>query len=369
MGSPATEQQDTKSENIGDMLSETFDAMEAEAEVNEEVEISEEDTETVVEDDETTKTETEDVEVAEVTEVEEKLETEIEAAEESDYNEPAPERWPDDIKAVYNGLPPEARKAMLDGVYKPMQRSHGDAMQLLAKQRQELKPVLDTMERYSEGFKRAGVNPIEVFNTQMAWASHLQQVGPEQGLQDMYKAYGLGEKGGQQKSDVYLTPTERQMKGDQDDLRQQVDSLRQDAQQRISQAYKDQTDANKQEIESSLRAFINEKTPDGNPLHPHVDKVASNIAGIIRGGMVKMTDEYGNTVSMRDRLAQAYTMACDLDASIRTPSVNKGQVNKVKAAQKAGVVTKLPAGQDDADELSTTDFIEKTYDDLARKSA
>lgn len=370
MDSPAKQQQETAPENLGDAIAATFDEMEA-AE-NEEVEVSEEENEEVSAE---TTGEEESPEVEEPEgeqEVSEELQEEIQEAADSDYEEPAPDRWPDDIKEVYNQLPPQARKAMLEGVYKPMQRSYTQATQELAGIRNKFAPMIETMENYRNDFERMGVNPEEVFRTQMAWAAHLSRVGVEQGLRDMSDAYGVSPQQAGQEEQPYLTPTERAQQAQIDALQQQVTGQQQYQQQLTARQQEEQAAAHRNEIQSNLTAFINEKTDDGQPKHPHVEKLASNIAGIIRGGLIRQTDEYGQPVPIRAVLNQAYDMACNLDPSIRTPLQNNArQASRVKAAQKVGVVTKEPAGQDntDVDEMGMTDFISRTYDTLDRRSA
>lgn len=355
MDSPAKEQQETQSESLEDVISQTFDEMESEeSEEIEEIEAEAEEADVEVEE------EAADEEVEEG--VTEELKEEIEDAAESDYQEPAPDRWPDEIKEVYNSLPPEARKAMLEGVYKPMQRSYTTATQEMAQMRQEIQPVLETMNQFRQDFERAGVNPMDAFKSQLAWAAHFQRVGAEQGMSDMRAAYGLEGQSRQGQGSEYLTPTERSFKQQIDALQQQLHGQQS---QTMQQQQQQQINAQRQEIQSVIQNFVNEKAEDGSPKHPHVDKVASNIAGIIRGGLINKADEYGNPVPIKDQMAQAYKMACDLDPSIRTPSVGARQARRAKAAQKVSVVTKHPAGKPESDELDMSSFIEKTYDELA----
>jgi len=253
---------------------------------------------------------------------------------------------------------------MLDGIYKPMQKQYTQTTQELAAMRNELSPMLDVVKQYQGDFDRMGVSPVEALRTQMAWASHLQKVGAEQGMQDMQKAYGVGTTP-KATDNVYLTPTERAMKEQLDTLQKTVQGQQHDQQLTQKQQEQQRADEFKNEVQQNLHAFINEKTESGTPKHPHMDKVASKIAGIIRGGLVSKADEYGQQIPIRDQLAQAYTMACNLDPSIRTPISDTRQAKRAKTAQKVSVVTKHPAGQSDVEELDIGSFIERTYDQLA----
>lgn len=367
MHSPDNHQQESDSKSLNEVLEEQWDEMEASEETtDEELDAAEQKAETQEHEAEA---EADAEETSGEEESKEELKEEIKEAAESDYNEPAPERWPEDIQKVYNGLPPEARKAMLEGIYKPMQRSYTQATQELSQMRNQFNPVLETMEQHRPVFQHAGVDPVQAFQTQMAWAAHLQRVGPEQGLLDMQQAYGVGTQK-PEGQEPYLTPTERAFKQQIDALQQQVAGQQNQFQQTSEQQQQAQIAAQRNEIQQNLNTFINEKTEDGNLAHPHVERLASNIAGIIRGGLVSKADEYGNPISMRDQLASAYSMACNLDPSTRTQPVNTGQADLAKAAQKVDVVTKHPAAHVATDDdIPMSDFIEKQWERMSRRSA
>lgn len=372
MKNPAEQQQASESVSLSDDLSATFDEMEADDETvveedHEETTVSEEmDEETVAEDDHETEEET----VTDET-VDQQLKDEIEEAAESDFNEPAPERWPAEIKEVYNSLPPEARRSMLEGIYKPMQASYTQATQELAGMRQTVQPMLETLQQHQNVFERLGVDPIQAFRTQMAWSAHLAQVGPEQALKDMAAAYGVEAENLAQKeevSDEYLTPFERQMKAQLAEQGQQLSGLMGTLQQQqVSQTEQAQA-ARYNEVQQGLNDFISEQK-DGRPAHPHIEKVAPAIAGLIRGGLVRDTNEYGQPISVRDQIAQAYDMAVNLDPALRTASTqpNSGQVKRTKAARSVEVVAKSPASQVKVPKQSITDDLNDTFDELSRR--
>ena len=363
---PRNDEQEVDLENA---LAEAFDEMESddsdvEEEDVEEAEISEEgDAEEIEEGDEAASEEQQDEEVAQ----DEELKGEIEDAAESDYTEPAPERWPAEIKQVYNELPPQARKAMLEGIYKPMQAQYTKSTQQLAQMRKQVEPMLKSLDQYRNDFERMGMNPQEAFQRQVAWAAHFARVGPEQGLKDMQEAYGLGAKQEGQQEEQYLTPVERAMKAKLDALEQTVQSSQQQTVQQQQAAQQQQYQRRYTEVTKGLQDFINE-TKDGKPAHPHVEKVAPAIAGLIRGGLVRTTDDYGQPVPVRDQLNAAYRMACDMNPSIRTASTGSQsrQVAKAKAAGSVGVVAKNAASQSDVSGRSLMDDLEETFDKMSR---
>ena len=364
MDSPA-EQQETLQENLETSVADVYDELEAKDEADAET-IEEES----VEEEVTADSESEDTVAETIDEVHQELsdadDPEVEVTEEvEEYNEPPPERWPEEMKEVYNNLPPEARQQMLDGVFKPMQRQYGQTTQELAQMRKGLEPMLESMKQYQGDFERMGVNPAEAFRRQMAWASHLARVGPEQGMKDMAASYGLqGDSG--QAEEQYLTPVERAMQTKIDALTNQVQG-QQNFQQEQSQAQQQNyQQARYNEVQSGLQEFTNEQR-DGKPAHPHIEKVAPAIAGLIRGGLVTQADDYGQPVPVKNQLAQAYQMAVDLDPSLRSAAPrNVRQVARAKAAQNVGVVTNTPVTRESGEVNSLSESIESLYDRLDR---
>lgn len=364
---PPVEKQQADETSLEQALGEAFDEMEdGEEEISDagedfDEEAEEGDEETTAEADETDDGEAQEEEVSD------ELKEEIQDAADSDYSEPAPERWPQQIKEVYNNLPPAARKAMLEGVYKPMQAQYTRSTQELAQMRKAVEPMLKSLDQYRNDFERLGVNPVEAFQRQMAWAAHFARVGPEQGVQDMQAAYGLSKPEAGQQEQEYLTPVERAMKARLDAIEQQFQQGQQQQVQAQQQAQQHAYRQKYQQIGSELQDFINEQK-DGKPAHPHVEKVAPAIAGLIRGGLIPATDEYGRQVSVREQLNRAYRMACDMDPSVRAASSrnNAGQVAKAKAAGSVGVVAKSRAGQQDVSGRSLAEELEDAYDRLSR---
>lgn len=353
MNSPEKNQQEP---TTSEMIAEEFDRMSAEETPDEEVAVSEENDPEV---DETT-SEEEEAPVEE-TEETEQVKEEIQDAADSDYKEPAPERWPDEIKEAYNSLPPEGRKAMLEGIYKPMQRQYTQATQELAEQRRLLNPVLELMQQHKNAL---GDNPIEGLRNQILWVEHFGKVGPEQGIADFRKAHGLDESGQEQE---YMTPAERKLQDQLKSLQQIVQSQQQEtAADREARQKQEQTQKLGQ-IQNEMISFANEQN-DGKPAHPHLQRVAPAMSGLMRGGLVKSVDEYGQPIPIRDQLSAAYEQACYLDPTIRNTQQPAGrQVARVKAAQKVTSTTSRPSKPIIDDNTPIHDYIGNLYDKMEKK--
>ncbi|RLC13976.1 MAG: hypothetical protein DRI24_14545 [Deltaproteobacteria bacterium] len=351
--------------NLEDALGAEFDRMEASGEADdsgvehEEVEILEEGDEEVVE---------AAAEGSEEDEVVDDSATETDE-EELGYNQAAPERWPDDIKEAYNALPPEAREVMLERVFKPMQRSFTEKTQAMAQMRKQLDPMMDIMNRHSKNFEHAGVDPIQALNRQMEWSAHFARVGNEQGAKDLATAYG--QVAGQEDTNAYLTPIEKRQQAQIDRMEQQLNTNAQNEQTRVQQADQSAVNARTQDVRNNIQQFASE-TRNGKPTHPHVEQVSAQMAGLINGGLVERTDEYGQPVPYQDQLGQAYKMACSMSPSLRSAQdivTRQEQVRRASAANRE-VVSKTPGSDVKIDDTAPlADSISDLYDKLDRSVA
>lgn len=346
---PAQQQQESEArpERLGDtsmedVLSEEFDRMAAE-DAGESEEVTEESGEEVEAQSEATE-EAAPEETASQEEQEGEGEQELSVEEELAYDEPAPERWPAEMKEAYASLTPQMKQALMENVFKPMQRQYTQGTQELAETKKSIEPMLQTLHQYQNDFERMGMNPTQAFQQQVAWAAHFARVGPQQGIADMQAAYGLNKAEQGQQEEQYLTPVERDMKAQLTALQEQVQQTSQGQKQYLEQQQQSHQQAWENEVRTGLHTFINE-TKDGKPSHPHVEKVAPAIAGLIRGGLVRKVDDMGNRVSIRDQMQQAYDMAVNLDPSIRTAISGKKQVRNAQAAQEVDVVATTPGAE------------------------
>jgi len=362
MNAPRKDEQAPEEERtLSDVLEDTYDELDVEEPVEDEVD--------EVEETDEAEAEAED-ETAEVEEpAAEAQEEEPEAVVEEDYNEPPPERWPNEMKEAYANLTPNMKKALIETVFKPMQRQYTQTTQELAQQRSTLEPLLQTMNQYGDSIRGQGLEPAEAFRRQMAWADHFAKVGPEQGVKDMSAAFGLQNAQGQQVSqDEYMTPVERAMKAELDTLKQHLGQTQQTITQSQQQAQQQAVNARAQSIKTELQSFVSEQD-NGKPAHPHVDKVGHAMAGLIRGGIVEKFDMYGSPIPVREQIKQAYTLACNMNPSIRSaaPRAKPGQVEAAKRAN-ATVTSKGARGPVDPADRPIANDISDLYDQLARKA-
>ena len=347
-------------------LAATFDALESAEEGEEETAAPEETSEA-----EAQPEDGEEAPEVEASEEEDDGEEAVIEEDEPDYDEPPPARWPRELKEAYAQLSPGMKKTFMERLFKPMQKTYTESTMELSKAREELGPIAEMYQQHREEFQRMGVDPATAVQQQIAWAAHFARVGPEQGISDMRKAFRLEGDDGQEVSDEYLTPSERALKQRLDALEQRTSREQQQSQQTQQQERQHAAQqAMAQEAQEGLRSFVSETNEDGKPAHPHVQELAPEIAGIIRGGLVKRVDDFGQRVPARDVVAQAYKMAVQMNPKFRRATQNNGQVGRAKAAQKVGVVTKEPSPKPGpaSSDVPLTATINDVYDQLDRKA-
>jgi hypothetical protein len=257
---------------------------------------------------------------------------------------------------------------VLEQVFKPMQRQYTQSTQELAQMRSTLDPMLQAMKQHGEQIQLMGGDPAEAFRRQMAWAAHFARVGPEQGIADMRSAYGLQEGGQENVPDEYMTPVERAMKARLDQLEQHFGQATQGLQQQEQQRHEQAIQARAQSIRTELQTFAGEMK-DGKPAHPYIEKVGHAMAGLIRGGLVEKYDEYGSPVPIRQQINQAYSLACQMDPSIKSvsPRNSKRQVDAARRANST-VIGNTSRGNADVPDRPIVNDIEDLYDQLNRRT-
>jgi len=331
---------------------------------NEEQEAAQASEETVTAEEEVVEPQTEDVEQVESSASQEASEEEV------DYNEPAPERWPSEMKEDYNNLPPAGKKLMMK-VYKPMQASYTKSTQQLAEQRKQVEALDSIRQEMSDDFVRLGIDPIEAIRQQAAWARHLQKVGPEQWASDIVEAYGAKPTAqtGQQDSSEYLTPEERRLQGEVSEIRETLSSLQQQQQQAAEQSSQAKLEEQVIAARRSLAEFISAEV-DGKPVNPQAQELLPQMAQFLDSNMVRKVDEYGQQVPFADQIKQAYEMAGAISGKrpMATPPAN-GKVSQAKAANQIAVATEPSSSKAPVRPLNREDRIAADYDRLQRQMA
>ena len=368
---PATKQQapEAPEMSLSDAIAEQYDEMEAELEApaDDEVEQDQQPEKAAERRDRDTE-KTEDPEHSDDPEASASGEDD-----ETPYDEPAPERWPADLKAAYAEMPPEAKKTFMERVFKPMQSSYTRKTQELTELQKQLDPMMRTLQDHREIFEARGLSAEQAFRDQIAWAAHFARVGPQQGLADMQRAFNVNPAGGQQAesdlSDEWLTPTEKALKQEVLAMKEQLGQTASSIQEREQQAIRhQQMQEQMRGTQQDLAQFASETTPDGAVKHPYLSDVAQTMAGLLRGGLVAKTDDYGNPRPMQEQLSDAYQMAVRADATVQAKiqqTSSQARQAKLVTAASRDIPSKGVAGSVDVQAGPITDTISDIYDQLA----
>jgi hypothetical protein len=184
----------------------------------------------------------------------------------------------------------------------------------------------------------------------------------------MAKSYGVTLGPDPQAQQEYLTPTERAMKQQIDQLSAFAQNQQLSSQQAQEQQQQQAWNNRVAEVQTGLQTFTSETNEDGSPAHPHVEALAPVIAGLIREKQVSDQDMYGRPIHPYHQITAAYNMAMGLAQKVNGAApTQSGQVARARAAQSVGVVTKLPPGKGGPSGKSIEEDIENLYDNLARR--
>jgi hypothetical protein len=166
-----------------------------------------------------------------------------------------------------------------------------------------------------------------------------------------------------------MTPVERSLKEQVNRMEQHLGQTQQQWQDAQQQQVQQASYAKAQSIKDELQSFVTE-SKDGKPAHPHVDKVGHAMAGLIRGGLVEKFDEYGSPLPLRSQIQQAYALACNMDASIRSVAPGrKSNAEQVERARRANqTVTSKSSGNADVPDRPLADDISDLWDKMDRRS-
>lgn len=266
-----------------------------------------------------------------------------------------PHTWPGEWKEQFNALPAEAKQVMLK-MNSDMVKGFSQKMGQLGRQKRELDGLQRSVQPHMERLQRAGETPETVIQKLLSWDAHLKQHGA-QGFADMAKAYGFDLAQAQPDQQEYMTPAERTMKQELDQLKAAVQGTQGQFQQSQQAAQMQQRQIAEAQAGRVLADFVNEKDPDGKPSHPYVERVAPVMVGLMQTGQAQ-------------DLKSAYDMAVWANPETRTAlekrrqaeaaKANKRKVEKVRKASKAGITSKSSGKGDSA--KSFADEVEALYE-------
>lgn len=258
----------------------------------------------------------------------------------------APHKWPAEWKDKFGKLPPEAQAIALE-VNNLMERGFSSKMSMLAKKGRELDSIERSVQPHMNRLHRAGITPELAVQRALAWDQHIQEHGPK-GLMDMAQAYGFQPQQMQPQREEYLTPTERALKQQLEEMQGRLNGFEQNTQQMTEAQQAKELRDREDWAANSLQAFMTATDPDGKPKYPYLRHVQGIMARNINQGRARSLEE-AYVLSMNEvqgLLKVMYPGIGAAPAGQAAPSLSESRkVEEVRRASNTGIVSKSPTPQ------------------------
>ena len=307
--------QPARPETVAETLAKTLESFDGEAEA--EAPEAEAEAETLPEPPEPDEADDEPEEASE----DEPDEAEAEEAPELEAIQP-PQHWPQDFSEEFSALPVEAQHMFMKR-YKQMEADHTKKTQGIAKYKKRQEAFDEIMAPFKGDFERAGMDDVGAVRQLLAAHDYLRK-DPQNAIAWLANQYGvdMGAIGNDSAAeDEFADP---KVKG----LEQQVAQLtafiqnQQTQQQSVEQA----------STQSFIDQFAAETDVNGNPAHPHFEKVRHVMGTLISNN--NATD-----------LKTAYEMAVYADPELRQEELKRVAASQSQAKVKTEAVQKAKKAQ------------------------
>ena len=192
---------------------------------------------------------------------------EAEQRDDADAVEP-PEHWSAEERERFKAISdPEARRMVLD-VRQSIERGYNRKFEDLAEERRQLSEWDKVFAPMDNDLKLAGVSRTQAAQRLLAAQQMLQQ-NPQQGLQWLAQQYGVDLNNMNPASNEDVDP---QYAG----LQQKIGSIESTVNGFLTQ----QQQAKVQAVQQQIEQFRSASDENGNPLHPHFEKVQQHMAAL-----------------------------------------------------------------------------------------
>lgn len=217
----------------------------------------------------------------------------------------APNHWPKDFAAQFESLDPAAQHLLM-ARYKDMEGDYTKKTQALAQYRRRQEAFDEIMQPHKADFERAGMDEVGAVRQLLAAHDYLRK-DPQSAITWLANQYGvdIGAIGNDPAAeDEFADP---QVKALQQQVAQLTSVIQNQQTQQQSQV--------QQSTQSLIDQFAQETDANGNPKHPHFERVRGVMGSLISSENAK-------------DLASAYEMAVYAD-----PELRQEQVKAMAAAQ------------------------------------
>lgn len=224
----------------------------------------------------------------------------------------APEHWSADKREEFDKLPPEAQQLLLDRSTE-LERGANEKFQQAAQSRKVAERFEEMVAPFRQGWALQGIDEYQGVSQLLAYSKALNE-----------NPAGLIKFLAQQ-SGVDLATLAPQSDPDAAYVDPEIAAMRQELAQTRAQVQAMQTGQAVNSGQAQLAAFMDAKTPEGKPLHPHMDKVIGDMVTLAQG--IRASGQV-------PQLAEIYTKAVKMNGlETAKPTVDQLKEQREKAAR------------------------------------
>jgi hypothetical protein len=251
----------------------------------------------------------------------------IEAAENSTESKiAAPKNWTEDVKKVFETLPPESQEFMIKRD-KEMTSDYTKKTQELAEQRKSIEALDAVIQPARQNISATGISEAE-YISRLLNADHALRTDPKNALRQLAQGYGINLSSMNEESESWNDP---------DPQYAQLMQQNQQIMAELNQFKQQNIQTTVAQTEQTVEQFSMKTSTDGKLMHPHFDKVRVKMGNLIDAGEAKgLDDAYSKAVRLDDDLYAEAIKSSKLSVKQQEDSKRKAAVDKARKVKPSG---------------------------------
>tara|TARA_R110001599_G_scaffold62318_2_gene173478 strand:+ start:1209 stop:2339 length:1131 start_codon:yes stop_codon:yes gene_type:complete len=251
----------------------------------------------------------------------------IEAAENSTESKiAAPKNWTEDVKKVFETLPPESQEFMIKRD-KEMTSDYTKKTQELAEQRKSIEALDAVIQPARQNIQATGIGEAE-YISRLLNADHALRTDPKNALRQLAQGYGINLSSMNEESESWNDP---------DPQYAQLLQQNQHIMAELNQFKQQNIQTTVAQTEQTVEQFSMKTSTDGKLMHPHFDKVRVKMGNLIDAGEAKgLDDAYSKAVRLDDDLYAEAIKSSKLSVKQQEDSKRKAAVDKARKVKPSG---------------------------------
>jgi hypothetical protein len=251
----------------------------------------------------------------------------IEAAENSTESKiAAPKNWTEDVKKVFETLPPESQEFMIKRD-KEMTSDYTKKTQELAEQRKSIEALDAVIQPARQNIQATGIGEAE-YISRLLNADHALRTDPKNALRQLAQGYGINLSSMNEESESWNDP---------DPQYAQLMQQNQQIMAELNQFKQQNIQTTVAQTEQTVEQFSQKTDVNGKLTHPHFDKVRIKMGNLIDAGEAKgIEDAYVKAVRLDDDLYAEAIKTSQLSVKQQEDSKRKAAVDKARKVKPSG---------------------------------